>query len=253
MERRPFVLSGGGARGAAHLGVLQALAEADIAPSAISATSAGALVGAFIVDGYSPAEVMSLLRDELKGARLIRRPIPASRRIAAFLARHLRHRHFEDLAVPLFVSATDFERGGQRIFSTGEIIPALMAACAIPVLFPPVKVDGTSYVDGGLSNNLPVEPFLDRKAEVVGVYVNPLPPFVPDRRSVLRTMDRAWHLNFREMVTRSAQGCHLFIEPPGLARFGMFEVGKVNEIHRVGYEYVKELLAARGTDHFRTP
>jgi NTE family protein len=120
-----------------------------------------------------------------------------------------------------------------------------MAACAIPVIFPPVKVEGIAYVDGGLSNNLPVEPFADRKAEVVAVYVNPLPPFVPDRRSVLRTMDRAWHLNFREMVTRSAQGCGLFIEPPGLSRFGLLEVRRLDAIEAVGYAYVKTLFPAR--------
>jgi len=242
MVSRPFVLSGGGARGAAHLGVLRAFAEAGIRPNAISGTSAGALVGAFIADGRTPQEAMALVHDNVKRSRLIRRPALASKRIEAFLRSHLRHERFEDLPIPLYVSATDLEKGGQRIFSSGELVPALMASCAIPVIFPPVLVDGTYYVDGGVSNNLPVEPFLAIKDQVIAVHVNPLPPFVPGRRGVLRTMDRIWHLNFRELVMRSAQGCHLFIEPPELARFNMFELSKMNVIEAIGHDHAKKLL-----------
>lgn len=246
MQRLPFVLSGGGARGAAHLGVLQAFRERGIAPGTISGTSAGALVGALIADGRTPGEVMELVRAEGKRANWIRRPALASKRIEHFLRNTLRHMYFEELPIPLFVSATDLERGGQRIFSSGKLIPALMASCAIPVVFPPVLVDGVHYVDGGISNNLPVEPFADRKSEVVAVHVNPLPPFVPGRRGMLRTMDRVWHLNFREMVMRSAQGCHLFVEPPQLSRFNMFELGKLAIMEQIGLDWARTLLAGKG-------
>ncbi|MBZ0207662.1 MAG: patatin-like phospholipase family protein [Flavobacteriales bacterium] len=242
MEERPFVLSGGGIRGAAHLGVLRAFREAGIVPSAISGTSAGALVGALIADGRSTEEASEMVRQELKGSRLIRRPSLVSRRIANFLRRSLRHRTFEELPIPLHVSATDLENGGQRIFSTGELLPALMASCAIPLIFPPVKVNGIFHVDGGMSNNLPVEPFLKEKDRVIAVHVNPLPVFVPGKRSVMRTMDRIWHLNFREMVMRSAQGCHLFVEPPELSRFNMFELGKMEVIERIGHAWTRTLL-----------
>ncbi|MBP8823944.1 MAG: patatin-like phospholipase family protein [Flavobacteriales bacterium] len=243
MEQRPFVLSGGGARGAAHLGVLRAFRDAGIVPAALSGTSAGALVGALIADGRSPEAVMGLLEAEFKRPFLLRRPALIAKRIGTFLGRNLRHRRFEDLPIPLYVSATNLEQGGQRIFSRGELIPALMASCAIPLVFPPVQVEGTWCVDGGLSNNLPVEPFADRRADVVAVHVNPLPPFTPGRQGMLRTMDRIWHLNFREMVMRSAQGCGLFVEPGELSRFNMFDVGKVAEMERIGYDRARSLLA----------
>lgn len=242
MEKRPFVLSGGGIRGVAHLGVLRAFAEAGVLPGAIAGTSAGALAGALVADGRSAAEVVDLVRGELKRNSWIRRPALASKRIEAFLARSLRHQRFEELPIPLFVSATDLEKGGQRIFSTGHLVPALMASCAIPVVFPPVQVEGVYYVDGGISNNLPVEPFQDVKDQVIAVHVNPLPPFTPGRRSLLRTMDRIWHLNFREMVTRSAQGVHLFLEPPELSRFNMFDLGKLDAIDRIGYDWAAGVI-----------
>ncbi|MBK9759453.1 MAG: patatin-like phospholipase family protein [Flavobacteriales bacterium] len=248
MEQRPFVLSGGGARGIAHLGVLQAFAEAGIVPSAISGTSAGAVIGAFIASGLSPKEVTDLFREEWKLHRtrwkLLRGEFLSQRRIGDFLQAHLPCKRFEDLEIPLFVSATDLERGGQRIFSSGELIPALLAACAVPVIFPPVRIEGTSYVDGGLSNNLPIEPFQDRRQEVVAVYVNPLPPFNA-QRSLRRTLDRTFHLSFRELVMRSSQGCYLYVEPLELARFGMFDLSRAAEIQRLGYVCTKALLAER--------
>lgn len=246
MEKRPFVLSGGGARGAAHLGVLRAFAEAGIVPEAISGTSAGALVGALIADGRAPEEVHGMVEEELKGHSLLVRPSSAARRIGDFLQRALRHRRFEDLPIPLHVAATDLEHGGQRIFSTGELLPPLMASCAIPLVFPPVQVHGVYHVDGGMSNNLPVEPFLAEKQRVVAVHVNPLPAFSPEKRGMLRSMDRIWHLNFREMVLRSAEGCGLFVEPQELSRFNMFELGKWSIIEEIGHAWASSLLAERG-------
>ncbi|MFT3886535.1 MAG: patatin-like phospholipase family protein [Flavobacteriales bacterium] len=248
MEQRPFVLSGGGARGVAHLGVLSAFAEAGIVPSAISGTSAGALVGAFIASGLTPLECIAMLQEEWQlhrtRWRMLRGELLSQRRIGEFLKASLPCQRFEELRMPFFVSATDLERGGQRIFSEGELIPALLAACAVPVLFPPMLIEGVPYVDGGLSNNLPVEPFRDRKSEVVAVYVNPLPSY-DAKRSLRRTLDRTFHLSFREMVMRSAQGCHLYIEPPALAQFGMFDLRYVMEIERIGYRYTREVLAAQ--------
>lgn len=242
MVRRPIVLSGGGARGAAHAGVLRALAEHGIRPEAISATSAGALVGALIADGHPAGDLVPMFRDELKRTRLLRRPRSGSTRLAEFLQNHLRAERIEDLGIPLFIAVTDFERGGQRILRKGPLVPALMASSAIPVIFPPVKVDGRFCVDGGLSNNLPVEPFNDRKHEVIAVYVNPLSTFQPGKRGMLSTLDRAWHLNFREMVMRSARDCHLFIEPPALSTFGMFDLRRLSVIERIGYEHASSLF-----------
>lgn len=249
MERVPFVLSGGGARGIAHLGVLQACFEAGIAPAAISGTSAGALIGAFIAAGLSPQEATAVLREEwrlhLTRWRVLRGELLTQRRIGEFLAAHLPAKYFEDLNIPLHVSATDLEHGGQRIFSSGELIPPLLAACAVPLIFPPVPIDGTPYVDGGLSNNLPIEPFEGHRSEVIAVYVNPLPPYT-NQRTLRRTLDRTFHLSFREMVARSAKGCRMFIEPPGLSAFGMFDLSRAAEIQRIGYEHTSSALASQG-------
>ncbi|MCU0320019.1 MAG: patatin-like phospholipase family protein, partial [Flavobacteriales bacterium] len=193
MERMPFVLSGGGARGLAHIGVLRAFAEHGIVPSAISGTSAGALVGAFITAGFSAVDVQQLLLDEWRLPttrwRVLRGELLSQKRIGEFLRAYLPITTFETLHLPLYVSATDLVNGGQRVFQRGPLIPALLASSAVPLVFPPVEIDGVPYVDGGLSNNLPIEPFEDRRSEVVAVYVNPLPPYGA-RRTWRGTMDR---------------------------------------------------------------
>ncbi len=143
--------------------------------------------------------------------------------------------------MPLFVTATDLEQGGQRIFHQGPLIPALMASSAVPMVFPPVRIDGVHYVDGGLSNNLPMEPFIAHKNEAIAVYVNPLAPFGEGRLGRFGMMDRVWHLNFREMVTRSAVGCHWYIEPPALSGIGMFDLRKLEAAERIGHAYAMAL------------
>lgn len=245
MERAPFVLSGGGARGFAHLGVLEACAEAGITPSAISGTSAGALLGAFIAGGLAPEAVLELIRAQVPEVfnrwRILRGDRLSQQRLHDFLEAFLPTKRFEQLGIPFFVSATDFTTGRQRIFSSGDLVPPLLAASAVPMIFPAVEINSVPYVDGGLSNNLPIEPFDDRRGEVIAVYVNPLSP-LDGRIGFWDTFDRTVHLSFREMVARSAQGCRLLIEPPDLAAFSAFDLHDADLIRAIGFAHAKQVL-----------
>ena len=240
-----FVLSGGGLRGLAHLGVIKAFEEAAIRPDKISGTSAGAMAGAFLADGLTPDEILDIFKKHI-GVKLVawnsfKMGLVSMVKIKKFLEQYLSARTFEELNYPLFITATDFLNGKQKIFEKGLLADALLASCAIPALFPPVFIDGIPYVDGGLSNNLPVEPFMDGLAETIAVHVNPLKPFKMVE-GVFEVLDRALHLSFRSLVHQSAAGCRLFIEPPGLQSFGMFETDKLEDIFNCGYLYTRELL-----------
>lgn len=250
MIKAPFVLSGGGARGFAHLGVLKALEEAQIYPSAIAATSAGALVGAFIADGYSSDEVKKLILNHVNlgflldfkrfGANLI-----TLNKMGDFMRKHLRHQRIESMPIPFFPTATNFLDGSQHIFRRGDVVEAALAASSIPAIFEPRVIDQTPFVDGGLCNNLPVEPFESHRQEIIAVHVNPIAPFDP-KSSMARTIDRAFHLSFIHTIRKSAEGCQLFIEPSGLYPYGLFDVHKFPEIYDVGYQYTRQLLASSG-------
>ena len=119
-----LVLSGGGARGFAHLGVIQALNEAGIFPDVISGTSAGALVGVLYADGYTSKEILKLLNT---GSRLdfMRPALPREgllqiNGIIKILKTSLRAKTFKELKIPLFVSATDLNNGKAVYFSEGD-------------------------------------------------------------------------------------------------------------------------------------
>jgi len=245
-----FVLSGGGCRGFAHLGVVKALQEQDIYPGEIAGTSAGAIAGAFLADGFTPDEIRDMFVSQLKlnmfPLNVFKPGLISMKHIREFLEKNLRHTKFEELPIPFHVAATNFIDGCQIIFNTGNITDAVIAASSIPVLFPSVVIDGIPYVDGGLSNNIPVEPFEDRKKDVICVYVNPIKPFDP-KEGMLEVIDRSIHLSFRGMVRHSAQDCYLYIEPAGLDRFGLFDIHKLSEIFETGYRYTKDLLKKHQT------
>jgi len=245
MLKKLFVLSGGGCRGFAHLGAIKALQEHDISPSEISGTSAGAIAGAFLADGFTPDEIKEIFIGKLKFNMLswngFKMGLVSMKNISAFIQKNLRHTKIEDLRIPFYATATNFVNGRQKIFDHGNIIDALIASSSIPVLFPPMLIEGIPFVDGGLSNNFPVEPFSNNKNEIIGIYVNPIKLFKSDE-SVIEVMDRAIQLSFREMVSRSSAGCFLFIEPDDLSKYGLFDIHKIAEIFEIGYSFTKELL-----------
>jgi NTE family protein len=245
MTKRPFVLSGGGARGFAHLGVVKALNEHGIYPSEIAGTSAGALAGAFLANGFTPDEVKEIFLTKLK-LRLLswnsfKMGIISNKRIREFLIANLRYTKFEDLVFPLYITATNFIDGSQRIFQHGDLIEPVLAASTIPSIFPPVFIDDIPFVDGGLANNLPIEPLIDKRGEAICVYVNPIKEFNP-KIGIMEAMDRSWHLSFRKTVNTSANGCYMYIEPQPLDQFGMFDLHKMTTIVDIGYSYADKFL-----------
>ena len=245
MVKKLFVLSGGGCRGFAHLGAVKALQEHDIVPSMISGTSSGAIAGVFLASGFSPDEVREIFNDKLKLSMLswngFKLGLVSMKNIRLFLEKNMRYKTFEQLPMPFYVTATNFTDGQQEIFNSGNLADTIIASCSIPVLFPPVAIRDIPYVDGGISNNLPVEPFGDKKEDIIAIYVNPVRSFSPEA-SVFEVMDRAIHLGFLEKVSRSAEGCHLYIEPPELSSYGLFDIHKIPEIFDIGYRFAKALL-----------
>lgn len=244
--RRPFVLSGGGARGYAHIGVLKAFEEQDIFPQAIAATSAGSIAAAFICDGYTPDEVREIFQHTKMGLSMQWRNLKSGflslKTVEKVLKQTLRHTTFESLPVPLYIAATDYGTGRQAVFFKGNVIPAVLAASTIPMLFPPVVIDGIPYIDGGISSNLPVEPLLGIYNDIIGVHVNPMTPYNPGG-SISAAMDRTMHMAIQEPVLKNRQLCSLFIEPDELGQFGMFDFKRFDAIYQTGLEYTRKRLA----------
>lgn len=197
-----FALSGGFIRGIAHLGMLQALFEHNIRPDILSGTSAGAIVSVFIADGRQPFEIMEMFSDrsftELAKIRFGKDSLFQMDYFIDFMRSNLRTRNLEDLEIPVVVTATDFDHGQCVHFTRGEIARRVAASCCIPVLFAPVKIGGTYYVDGGVFMNVPVTPIRDMCDKVLALNVYKL---VADEysKNLAAIALRAYHLCFRRI------------------------------------------------------
>jgi NTE family protein len=191
-----LLLSGGGAKAAAHTGAIRALAEAGIVPTRIVGTSMGAVIGACIVAGLTPEETVRRLR--LVGSKGIVRSLLApwgglwldgllrSDALHAALSELVPARKFDELRIPLTVTTTDLDTGALVPLGDGgavaPLIDALHASCALPVFYPPVTLVGRRLGDGGLRGVVPFAAAAEVDAElVVAVDIGPGLDTPPDR------------------------------------------------------------------------
>ena len=197
------VLSGGGAKGLAHIGVLKVLEEAGVEVSYIGGTSMGAIVGGLYAAGYSAKELDSIFRsldadallrdytprvsknffekrnDELYALQLpfknfkIGVPTALSKGLYNYttvnrLTDHVRHiRDFKKLPIPFVCIATDIETGEEVVLNHGVLADAILASGAFPSLYNPVEIDGRLLIDGGVTNNYPIEEVRRMGADIV--------------------------------------------------------------------------------------
>ncbi|GAB2965602.1 patatin-like phospholipase family protein [Hymenobacter coalescens] len=243
-----LAMSGGAARGIAHLGMLEALAELQLPIGAMSGVSSGGLAAVFFAAGIPPREVLRLLTD----TRFLRLVRPAYRRGLVSLAlleklfvAHLPGRQtFADLRLPVTLSATDLASGETAFFDEGPLIPPLLATGAVPVLCQPIEYRGRVLVDGGLLNNLPVEPLLNRpELVVVGAHTNVFNPEGPIE-SIRHVAERTFMLAIGTNVAPRLARCALVLQPPELRHYRVADLRHAEALFAIGHRYTLQQAAA---------
>jgi NTE family protein len=241
-----IALSGGGIKGLCHAGVLKALEEFGIKPDVLSGVSAGAVVAALYADGYTPDEIAALFED-ISFRKMTQIQIPdggifSIKAFERFIGRTLRAKRFEELSIPTYIVATDFDKGQSIEFSEGIIIHPLVASCSVPVLFVPKKIKGVHYVDGGVLKNFPVSTIRPHCEYLIGINASPL---VADeyKLSLMNVAQRTYHFMFKANILYDKQLCDLLIEPVDMANYDMFDVQKGREIFELGYQTAKKMLS----------
>jgi NTE family protein len=240
-----LVLSGGGARGFAHLGVMQALNEAGIFPDIISGTSAGALAGVLYADGKSPKEIHQIMHS---GSRLdFMRPVMPREGllqiggVIKILKDTLKAKTFEDLQIPLFVAATDLNNGKAVYFSKGDLLNPVIASASIPVLFRPVIINNICYVDGGVLDNLPLHPIENKCNFLIGSFVNPV-GYMEKVSGLINIAERTFMLSMSKEIAEKAKRFDLFIAPLKLSAYKILDPEKAEELFSIGYKATKAKL-----------
>jgi len=240
-----LALSGGGVRGISHLGVLKALAEVGIVPTKVSGTSAGAIVGAMYCQGYLPEEILKIIV-ETNYFKFMRPAISLTGilkmdAMQSLFKIYLAHDDFAQLKIPLSVAATDIKKGKAIYFSEGELIKPVMASSCIPGMFDPIVIGTRHLVDGGVLNNLPVEPLEGICDYVIGVNCNQLPE-ESNIRNMKNLIERSVIMAMNYNVYSRKEKCDYFIEAPGLGKYGVFDIKKAPELFQAGYDQAMKVI-----------
>jgi NTE family protein len=154
---------------------------------------------------------------------------------------YLAHDDFAQLKTPLSVAATDIKKGKAIYFSEGELIKPVMASSCIPGMFDPIVIGTRHLVDGGVLNNLPVEPLEGICDYVIGVNCNQLPE-ESNIRNMKNLIERSVIMAMNYNVYSRKAKCDYFIEAPGLGKYGVFDIKKAPELFQAGYDQAMKVI-----------
>jgi NTE family protein len=234
-----LALSGGGAKGFSHLGVLKALEEKGIKPDVISGVSAGAIIAALYADGYSTDSILAMYEDlnivNYLSVDFSEGGLFSLKKMKVFLDHVLHAKTFEDLKIPLRVVVTDLDHGCSVVFDKGPLADALIASCSVPILFDPWVINGVHYVDGGLLHNLPAFALNSDCQYLMGVSLSPINAD-PYDKSITTIALRSYRFIFRSNANYDKSLCDILIEPNGISKFDGGDASDATQIYRIGYE-----------------
>lgn len=252
-SRKPYkvglVLSGGGARGFAHAGALKALEEMGIKPDIIAGVSAGSVVTAMYAAGLRPEEILEAFSNasfsDFAELSVPRDGFFSMEGFKKFLRRTIPVENIEDLKITSLICATNFDENCPVAFDKGAIAERVAASCSIPIIFKPVKIDGVSYVDGGVLANLPAWAVRDKCKYLIGVNCSPVPRR-GSPKSIVDIAQKTYDLLVKNNAVPQMQICDLAISLNDIARYKVFNLKEITKIYRSGYDDTRRALLAAG-------
>lgn len=244
-----ITLSGGGAKGIAHIGVIRALLENDIHPEIISGTSAGSIIGSMYAAGVSPDNMVKMVNSSsfYKIFRLVGMPGAGWVKLGYLkekLKEYIAEDSFESLKYPLYICATNLNLGKPVFFHTGSLFDKIMASCAVPWLFQPVEIDGQLYADGGITNNLPAQIIRDQCEILIGCNVKPKVIINSNKQldSFIGITQRCTDLSLWTNSKPNVKLLDIYIAPEKIHDFSSFNISKTKELCEIGYEATMTVL-----------
>lgn len=240
-----LVLSGGGARGFAHLGAIQALEEHNWKVEVLSGVSAGALVGVFYAAGYKPREVLDILKElEILDYSKVQIPKGGFLKLSGLqklLQSSLPVTNFNELKIPMYVAATNLNLGRIEYFREGNVVDAVVASSSIPVLFQPHKIGKYYYVDGGVWDNLPAKPIRKLTKRLLAIHVNPIHE-TKEVNSLSTIAARVFQLSVASTVSESMEMCDMIVQPENLDKYHILDNSAADKLYETGYQEMNKVL-----------
>ena len=246
-----LALSGGGARGFAHAGAIQAMLEVGLKPDVVCGVSAGSVVAVMYAAGIQPRDMLGLFAS-LKFGDLASWTLPKGGlfrldKFKDFLRRVIKYERIEQLPIPTVVCATDFDNGQKVAFREGDIAECVAASCCIPIVFKPIVMDGVRYVDGGVLANLPAWALREECQFLVGI--NCSPPTTAEIEDIDGMLDvalRSYQLMAKSNAVHDMDVCDMVVSVDEIAKHKVFDLNGITRVFDSGYEATMRYFESKG-------
>lgn len=242
-----LAMSGGGARGFSHIGVLMAFERFGIKPDVLSGVSAGSIAVAMYGAGLSPLEMEECFTEASAISDFTEWTIPKEgfmkmNRFGKRLESWLPVKNLEEMRIPTVICATDIEHGKSVGWSKGEIVPRVLASCAIPVVFAPVRINGINYVDGGVLRNLPAWAIRRSCKTLYGSNCSPLSQDYKFKPSVMDIALRSYQLMSKANTQHDLRLCDYVIQARAMSQYRTFQLSILHKAVIHGYDAACKVL-----------
>jgi len=242
-----LALSGGGALGYAHIGFLQAMREYKFEVDVVSGTSMGSIIGVLYCAGFTPIEILDIVDKENMNTILNVVKLNSSfgkglfnhDKLSKVLEKNIPHNDFSKLNIKFYCCVTNFNNATYKFVGSGKFLKEyVIASGTIPVIFEPKLVEGEQYIDGGVMQNLPVEPLIFEKCDIIiGVDVVTVPN-QSEVKGLVNIFSRAMALSIISNTEKWAKKCDYLITP-NLEKYTITDFDKAQELFDIGYAYGK--------------
>lgn len=249
-----IALSGGGARGFTHIGVLMAMEKFGIHPDIIAGVSAGSIAAVLYAAGLTPLDIRQCFADannfgDFREWIVPRNGIFKLNKFGKLLGSWLPVKNLEELTIPTVVCATNLETGSQVGWCKGEIVPRVIASCSIPIVFCPTVIKGAHYIDGGVLHNLPAWAIREYCDILYGCNCSPLNRHYKYKDSLLDIAMRSYHLTTKSNLAQDIRLCDYVITPPDLPGQKLFDLNSLDKSINLGYDAACRVLEAAAAAH----
>lgn len=240
-----LALGGGAVLGAAHVGVLKALAEFDIRVDFIAGTSIGAFVAAFYAFGKEWDEIEVLAEGlnwfEISALSLSRYGLMSNGKLGKLITKTIGDEQIENAGIPLAMIATDASNGKKVVLKDGPVDKAAMASTCLPGIFNPIEIKGKLLVDGGIVENVPIDTVRSLGADfIIGVDLNAAHKYEKPG-NIIDVLINSFHFTMMAAVRLQTEEADLLIKPD-LSEFSRSDTSKISELIEQGYRDAYRVL-----------
>ncbi|MEM9991273.1 MAG: patatin-like phospholipase family protein [Bacteroidota bacterium] len=245
MESIGIVLSGGGVRGMAHVGLLEILEKHGVKIDCLAGSSAGALVGALYSKGLRGLEIIEALESvslfSISNYTWTKPGLIDTLKLRSFVQKYLPENDFKDLTIPTYIVTTNLKTGEEAVHHSGELYRPLLASISLPPYFSPIRIDESWHADGGIVNNFPSNVIRDRCDFLIGSHVCPLNT-VDDSylNSSFNVWWRAYELNFYANTKKVLKQVDFLFEPAELCSLGTMDTKSMRKAYHIGKAVAEE-------------